>query len=413
MPRCAGYRSSNAGSADARHRGDLLQPSWCWRRRRPMRRIRHSPSFSCRPSIVAKVGRDSGDAAPPRAPHDPEIWAAHHAVVEGETIGEARSKPTGRVSSAAAAACARRRRDGRRPSVQYGRHGARSGVRAASPGAHCRRRDRAHRVLDQRRGVARRRARSRRQAPGCQCLRARGDTRLDAGAGAAAPPRHRRGGGRPLSALAGTCCMPTPRCGHRRIPSAAAAAAPAALWAHGISGDLPIVLVRIDDVDDIGIVAAAAARARILADEAACGGSRDPERASSLLRAGSAERARDTGAHEPVAAADRRGRRARRGLHAAHRSDPGRDARAAVSGGARRAGRRSAAPWPISSIASSRRRPAAVGASAAARRRRSVPGAPPPRARVLQRTRRLRGRRPRVRDAFWAGPGDARARGST
>ena len=32
------------------------------------------------------------------------------------------------------------------------------------------------------------------------------------------------------------------------------AAGPAALWAHGISGDLPIVLVRIDDVDDIDIV---------------------------------------------------------------------------------------------------------------------------------------------------------------
>jgi cellobiose phosphorylase len=29
---------------------------------------------------------------------------------------------------------------------------------------------------------------------------------------------------------------------------------PSALWAHGISGDLPIVLVRIDEVDDLGIV---------------------------------------------------------------------------------------------------------------------------------------------------------------
>src|SRR5256886_12594916 len=27
----------------------------------------------------------------------------------------------------------------------------------------------------------------------------------------------------------------------------------AALWAHGISGDLPIVLLRINDVEDIGI----------------------------------------------------------------------------------------------------------------------------------------------------------------
>ncbi len=28
---------------------------------------------------------------------------------------------------------------------------------------------------------------------------------------------------------------------------------PAALWTHGISGDLPIVLLRIDDNEDIGI----------------------------------------------------------------------------------------------------------------------------------------------------------------
>src|SRR6266550_7977220 len=32
------------------------------------------------------------------------------------------------------------------------------------------------------------------------------------------------------------------------------AGGPAALWAHGISGDIPIVLVRIDEPDDVGIV---------------------------------------------------------------------------------------------------------------------------------------------------------------
>ena len=32
------------------------------------------------------------------------------------------------------------------------------------------------------------------------------------------------------------------------------AGGPAALWAHGISGDLPIVLLRIDDIEDIAIV---------------------------------------------------------------------------------------------------------------------------------------------------------------
>ena len=32
------------------------------------------------------------------------------------------------------------------------------------------------------------------------------------------------------------------------------AGGPAALWAQGISGDLPIVLVRIDNIDDVAIV---------------------------------------------------------------------------------------------------------------------------------------------------------------
>ena len=47
---------------------------------------------------------------------------------------------------------------------------------------------------------------------------------------------------------------------------------------------------------------AAAARPRILADEAACRRSRDPERAAAVLRPGSAGRARGAGAGEPVAA---------------------------------------------------------------------------------------------------------------
>ena len=91
----------------------------------------------------------------------------------------------------------------------------------------------------------------------------------------------------------------------RRTRSARGAAGQPALWAHGISGDLPIVLVRIDDVDDIDIVAPAAARPRILAAEAARRRSGDPQRARLLLRPGSADRARDPGAHEPVAAAAR------------------------------------------------------------------------------------------------------------
>ncbi|CAM5181101.1 hypothetical protein [Alishewanella longhuensis] len=42
-----------------------------------------------------------------------------------------------------------------------------------------------------------------------------------------------------------------------RAPAAAivrGAAAQAGLWQHSISGDLPIVLLHIDDIDDIAIV---------------------------------------------------------------------------------------------------------------------------------------------------------------
>ena len=121
--------------------------------------------------------------------------------------------------------------------------------------------------------------------------------------------------------------------------------------------------------------APAAAGARILADEAACRRSRDPERARVLLCPGPADRARNPGPHEPVAAAGRRGGAAGPRLRAAGRSDSGGDARAARVGGARRAGRPARHAWPISSIARRRRksslRPAAEARSRRADSRRS------------------------------------------
>ena len=77
---------------------------------------------------------------------------------------------------------------------------------------------------------------------------------LDAGAGAVAPPRHRRRRGQPVpAARRPRAVRRRRRCGRRPIPSGAAAAGPPALWAQGISGDLPIVLLRIDDVEDLAI----------------------------------------------------------------------------------------------------------------------------------------------------------------
>ena len=81
---------------------------------------------------------------------------------------------------------------------------------------------------------------------------------------------------------------------------------PDALWAYGISGDLPIVLVQSRRVRGRGHRAAAASGARVLADEAAGGRSRRSERACAVLRAGSAGAAGDTCPHEPVGRAPRR-----------------------------------------------------------------------------------------------------------
>ena len=93
------------------------------------------------------------------------------------------------------------------------------------------------------------------------------------------------------------------------------------LWPMGISGDLPIVLLRIADIETSRHRAPTAASPRILADEAAGRGSRDPERTRVLLRAGSADRARDPGSGKPVAAAGRRRSTVRPGLRAAGRPD--------------------------------------------------------------------------------------------
>ncbi len=53
-----------------------------------MRPTRHSRSSSCQTEFVAKVGAILATRRR-RAANDPEIWAAHYAVVEGEVIGAA------------------------------------------------------------------------------------------------------------------------------------------------------------------------------------------------------------------------------------------------------------------------------------------------------------------------------------
>ena len=166
--------------------------------------------------------------------------------------------------------------------------------------------------------------------------------------------------------------------------------------------------------------APAAARARVLADEAARRRSRDPERAGVVLHPGSADRPGDAGPHEPVPAAERRGPRARRGVRAADGPHSGGDARPASRRGARGPGRtprnavRTAEPRPGGGhrIAGNRR---AAAAPAVRGRFAGRPGAVGPR--VLQRPRRIRRGRTGVRDdprrrAVDPGPVDQRHRQS-
>ena len=226
------------------------------------------------------------------------------------------------------------RGDRRSAALEHGRHRARSGLRPAPARADRTRRDRARRLLDGGRIISQSTARPRRQASRHHRLRAGGDARLDPGPGAAPSSRHRCGRGGLFQRLAG----------HLIYCSADAAAF--------------LDTIRRGVGAQSGLVAAghfrrpadraaahrrhreprrrppAAAGARILADEAARRRSRDPERARVLLCAGPSDRARDTGADEPVTATGRRGGICRAASSCFGRPDFGGDTRPSRVGGA-------------------------------------------------------------------------------
>ena len=103
--------------------------------------------------------------------------------------------------------------------------------------------------------LAGRGAGARRQVPGPRDVRPRVEPRVDAGAGPTASPRDHRPTRRTCSSGSRRgSSIPTRACARRSRLSCATAGAPSALWRHGISGDVPIVLVRIDQVEDQGIV---------------------------------------------------------------------------------------------------------------------------------------------------------------
>ena len=135
-----------------------------------------------------------------RTPDEPDIWAAHHAVVEGTVSGEpefetdrARFLGRGREARSPLAVV-----DGRRLSNTVGTVlDPVFALRYRLSGA--RRHDHPNCLLDRRGVVARRRARSARQAPRSQFVRACGDSRLDSGASGVASFGHRLGRCRPVS----------------------------------------------------------------------------------------------------------------------------------------------------------------------------------------------------------------------
>ena len=114
------------------------------------------------------------------------------------------------------------------------------------------RRDRAHRLLDGGRRLARDCARPRRQAsrqqrPSSARPRSRGPRRRCSSRHLGIDPSEAG----LFQRSPATCCMPNRRCGRRPIPSARRGGTARGSGAQGISGDLPIVLVRIDDIEDL------------------------------------------------------------------------------------------------------------------------------------------------------------------
>ena len=140
-----------------------------------------------------------------RAPTEPQIWAAHLAVVDGEAVGKRefetdRARFLGRGGSvrAPSAVMSGRPLSGATGAVLDPIFALRRRVRIA-PGATAR-----DRLLDDGRLLARGGPGSGRQAPRRRRVRARRRARLDPGPGAIAPPRHRsqRGGAIPASGRA-------------------------------------------------------------------------------------------------------------------------------------------------------------------------------------------------------------------
>ena len=181
----------------------------------------------------------------PRSAHEEQVWGFHVLGVDGR-LGGAVEWETDRAHLPRTGPIAGQPRGARRsPAVGFDRRRARSGGGAARPGAAGARRLRPRHLRDRRRPRPRHRPRARQQVPRWQRRVARFLDGLHARAGHAAAPRPHR---RPRHALRprGIAGVRLRRLVHRaRRTSRANTLAQPNLWGFGISGDLPIVLVRV------------------------------------------------------------------------------------------------------------------------------------------------------------------------
>ena len=273
---------TNLGPRAARDRADVLRRARARVRRRRTPPTRPSPTSSSRPSSLPELGALLATRRP-RSRDGAAVWAAHVVVRRGARPAGGAQYETDRARFLGRGRSIRTPMsvDRRAAPVEHRGLGARSDLQPATPGAP-RARARAPASSSPRSSP-----RSREAAVALAdkyrdpaTFERTVDPRLDAGAGPAAPPRAstrtRRTSSRTWRAGSST---PTRRCAPPPDVLRGTRAGPSALWAHGISGDLPIVLVRIDEPEDRGDRAPAPPRPRVLAHEGARRRPRHPERA--------------------------------------------------------------------------------------------------------------------------------------
>ncbi len=191
-----------------------------------------------------------------RSPGDAEVWAAHLAVVEGETLGDVQFETD------------RARFLGRGREIRHGDLDARRAAAVRTRSAPCSIRSSACAAACGSRRAPRRASRSGRWSRRRAARRSTWPTSITTRRPSNARSRWR--GPRPRCSSIISASVRTRRTSSSASPTTCSTSnptlrpssavlkrnerGPSTLWAHGISGDLPIVLVRIDEAEDLEIV---------------------------------------------------------------------------------------------------------------------------------------------------------------